>query len=173
MLVVLLLVVRLSSRTVLCKGIYTKLAVIRLATIGRRYYWSHTSARSVGLYTGECVVDSSTGLWDRASTKPLLLSVPNDMFEVSFPLTGTVLVHPGDCIRPTVLDGFLWGWPFIIAGGTALVRGRRFLFCLLLHFLGWFTLAGSQRRVTIGITINFGLLGRNFSANAFGTSLSG
>ena len=54
------------SRTVLCKGIYTKLAVIRLATIGRRYYWSHTSGRSVRLYTGECVVDSSTGLWDRA-----------------------------------------------------------------------------------------------------------
>ena len=40
--------------------------MIRLATIGRRYYWSHTSGRSVRLYTGECVVDSSTGLWDRA-----------------------------------------------------------------------------------------------------------
>ena len=37
-----------------------------MATIGRCYYWSHTSARSVRLYTGECVVDSSTGLWDRA-----------------------------------------------------------------------------------------------------------
>ena len=34
--------------------------------IGRCYYWSHTSARSVRLYTGECVVDSSMGLWDRA-----------------------------------------------------------------------------------------------------------
>ena len=50
----------------LCRAIYTKLVAIRLATIGRRYYWSHTLARSVGLYTGECVVDSSTGLWDRA-----------------------------------------------------------------------------------------------------------
>ena len=37
-----------------------------MVTIGRRYYWSHTSGRSVRLYTGECVVDSSTGLWDRA-----------------------------------------------------------------------------------------------------------
>ena len=51
----------------LCRAIYTKLVVIWLATIGRCYYWSHTSARSVRLYTGECVVDSSTGLWDRAS----------------------------------------------------------------------------------------------------------
>ena len=37
-----------------------------MATIGRCYYWSHTLARSMRLYTGECVVDSSTGLWDRA-----------------------------------------------------------------------------------------------------------
>ena len=40
-----------------------------MATIGRCYYWSHTSARSVRLYTGECVVNSSTGLWDRAPLK--------------------------------------------------------------------------------------------------------
>ena len=39
-----------------------------MATTGRCYYWSHTSARSVRLYTGECVVDSSMGLWDRAIT---------------------------------------------------------------------------------------------------------
>ena len=57
---------RALPRTVLCRAIYTKLVAIWLATIGRRYYWSHTSARSVRLYTGECVVDSSTGLWDRA-----------------------------------------------------------------------------------------------------------
>ena len=56
----------LFFRTVLCRAIYTRLVAIRLATIGRRYYWSHTSGRSVRLYTGECVVDSSTGLWDRA-----------------------------------------------------------------------------------------------------------
>ena len=37
-----------------------------MATIGRCYHWSHTSGRSARLYTGECVVDSSTGLWDRA-----------------------------------------------------------------------------------------------------------
>ena len=50
----------------LCGAIYTKLGAIWLATIGRCYYWSHTSGRSVRLYTGECVVDSSTELWDRA-----------------------------------------------------------------------------------------------------------
>ena len=50
----------------LCRAIYTKLVALWLAMIGRCYYWSHTSGRSVRLYTGECVVDSSTGLWDRA-----------------------------------------------------------------------------------------------------------
>ena len=55
-----------SSALYLCRAIYTKLAALWLATIGRCYYWSHTSARSVRLHTGECVVDSSTGLWDRA-----------------------------------------------------------------------------------------------------------
>ena len=80
------------------------------------------------------------------STKPLLLSVPIDVVEVSFPLTGPVMVRPGYCVRPVILDGFLWGWPFIVAGGTALIRGWRFLFRLFLfHFLGWFALAGSQR----------------------------
>ena len=29
-------------------------------------YWPYTSGRSVRLYTGECVVDSGTVLWDRA-----------------------------------------------------------------------------------------------------------
>ena len=29
-------------------------------------YWPYTLGRSVGLYTGECVVDSGTVLWDRA-----------------------------------------------------------------------------------------------------------
>ena len=62
----LLRVSRFSSALYLCRAIYTKLVAIWLATIGRCYYWSHTSARSVRLYTGECVVDSSTGLWDRA-----------------------------------------------------------------------------------------------------------
>ena len=62
----LLLQFRVLSALYLCRAIYTKLVVIWLATIGRCYYWSHTSARSVRLYTGECVVDSSTGLWDRA-----------------------------------------------------------------------------------------------------------
>ena len=64
--------VRLLSLCValyLCRAIYTKLVAIWLATIGRCYYWSHTSGRSVRLYTGECVVDSSTGLWDRATFK--------------------------------------------------------------------------------------------------------
>ena len=42
-----------------------------MATIGRCYYWSHTLARSVRLYTGECVVDSSMGLWDRAANIPI------------------------------------------------------------------------------------------------------
>ena len=48
-------------RTVLCRAIYTKLVAIRLATIGRRYHWSHTSGRSVRLYTGECVVGQQHG----------------------------------------------------------------------------------------------------------------
>ena len=29
-------------------------------------YWPYTLGRSVGLYTGECVVNSSMGLWDHA-----------------------------------------------------------------------------------------------------------
>ena len=55
-----------SPALYLCRAICTKLVTIWLATVGRCYYWSHTSVRSVRLYTGECVVDSSTGLWDRA-----------------------------------------------------------------------------------------------------------
>ena len=75
---VLLLCLALSSSLsslalYLCRVIYTKLAAIWLATIGRCYYWSHTSARSVRLYTGECVVDSSTGLWDRAQDSCILI----------------------------------------------------------------------------------------------------
>ena len=46
-----------------------------MATIGRCYYWSHTSGRSVRLYTGECVVDSSMGLWDRANVYPVNIHI--------------------------------------------------------------------------------------------------
>ena len=108
------------------------------------------------------------------SAEPLPLSVPIDVGEVFFPLTGTVMVCPGDCVCPVVLAGFPRGCSFFVAGGTALVGGQRFLFRLFLfRFLGWFTLAGSRRRVAVRVVINFGLLGRNLSAGALATSLLG
>ena len=107
------------------------------------------------------------------SAKSLPLSVPIDMGKVSFPLTGTVTVRPSYCFCPIVLVGFLGGWPFFVARGTALVGGWRFLFRLFLRFLGWFALDGSRRRVTIGVVVNLGLLGDNLLADAFAMSLSG
>ena len=72
-----------TLRTVLCRAIYTKLVAIWLATIGRCYYWSHTSGRSVRLYTGECVIDSSTGLWDRAAVSGMKTLYSDQMYQTT------------------------------------------------------------------------------------------
>ena len=110
------------------------------------------------------------------SAKPLSLSVPTDVGEVSFPLTGmqSRFVQVIASALSSLLD-FLGVAHSSSAGGTALVRGQRFLFHLLLFcfFLGQFAPAGSQRRVAIGVVVNFGLLGGSLSAGAFATSLSG